>query len=71
MNTTISISKDTRGLLQEFGRKSENYDDIIKRIIFEVRLQEKVQEFMDESEYSSLEEAEEWTKLKIKSMKND
>ena len=31
-----------------------------------LELQEKIREFMDESEYSSLEEAEEWTKRKIK-----
>ncbi|MAE42237.1 hypothetical protein CMO93_00575 [Candidatus Woesearchaeota archaeon] len=68
MNTTISISKETRALLQDFGKKSENYDDIVKRMYNQIKMQEKISEFVDESGYSTLEEAKEWTKLKIKSM---
>lgn len=66
MNTTISISKDTRDMLQEFGKKSESYDDVIRRMHNIIKIQEKISEFVDESGYSSLEEAKEWTKLKIK-----
>ena len=70
MNTTISISKETRGILQEFGKKSESYDDIIRRMYNDIKLRAKLWEFVDESEYVSLEDAKEWTKLKIKEMKS-
>jgi hypothetical protein len=65
MNTTISISKQTRDLLLEFGKKSENYDDVIRRMHNTIRMQEQLREFVDEQEYSSIKEAKEWTKLKI------
>lgn len=68
MNTTISISKETRTLLQHFGRKSENYDDIVRRMHNQIKIQEEISEFINEFEYSTLEEAEKWTKLKIKSL---
>jgi len=66
MNTTILISKDTRDILQDFGKKSESYDDVIRRMYNIIKIQEKISEFVDESGYSSLKEAKEWTKLKIK-----
>ncbi|KYK24611.1 hypothetical protein AYK26_03485 [Euryarchaeota archaeon SM23-78] len=69
MDTTIAISKDTRSLLQEFGKKSESYDEVIRRMYNQIKLQEKIREFVDESRYSTLEEAKEWTKLKIKALK--
>jgi len=31
--TTIQISKETREMLKELGRKGETYDDIIRRLI--------------------------------------
>jgi hypothetical protein len=31
--TTIQISKETRELLRQIGRKSETYDQIIRRLI--------------------------------------
>jgi len=65
MNTTISISKETRNVLQEFGKKSENYDDVIRRMHNTIRLQEELRKFVDENEYSSLKEAKQWTKLKM------
>ena len=68
MNTTISISKETRTLLQEFGKKSENYDAILKRMYNQIKIQEKIAEYINENEHVTLEEAKEWTKLKIKSM---
>ena len=66
MNTTISISKETRNLLREFGRKSESYDDILRRMYNQTQMQAKIREFADKSGYSTLEEAREWTRLKIK-----
>lgn len=68
MNTTISISKDTRELLLDFGKKSENYDNIIRRMHNSIKLQEQLGEFVNENEFSTLEEAKEWTKMKIKLM---
>ena len=70
LNTTISISKETRGLLQDFGKKSENYDDVIKRMYHQILLQARLSEYVSESEYSTLEEAKEWTRLKIRSLKS-
>ena len=69
LNTTIAISKDTRSLLQEFGKKSESYDEVIRRMYNQIKLQEKIRTFVDESGYSTVEEAKEWTRLKIKAMK--
>lgn len=69
MKTTISISKETRNLLLDFGKKSENYDEVIRRMHNTLMLQEQLREFVDENEYSSLEEAREWTRLKIKAGK--
>lgn len=69
--TTISISKETRSMLQDFGKKSESYDDIIRRMHNNISLQEALEEFVNENEYSSLEEAKEWTKLKIANDKNN
>lgn len=66
MNTTIAISKETKEILQDFGKKSETYDDIIRRMFNIVKMQEKIKEFVDESGYSELEDAKEWLKLKIK-----
>lgn len=66
MKTTISISKSTRDILLEFGKKSENYDDVIMRMHNTIMLQNKLREFVDENEYSSLDEAKSWTKMKLK-----
>lgn len=66
MNTTISISKETRDLLKEFGKKSENYDDVIRRMINTIEMQEELRRFVDENEYCTIEEAIEWTKMKLK-----
>ena len=69
MNTTISISKDTRALLQDFGKKSESYDDIIRRMVNYIKLQDEASEFMREEGWSTLNEAESWTKEQIKKLK--
>lgn len=69
MNTTISIQKSTRSLLQEFGKKSESYDDIILKMYNQIKLVEAITEFVNDDEYSSLDEAEDWIKLKMKILK--
>ncbi|MGV8150315.1 MAG: hypothetical protein ACP5NV_01165 [Candidatus Woesearchaeota archaeon] len=69
MNTTISISKETRNLLLDFGKKSENYDDVIRRMHNTLMMQEQLREFVNDNEYSSLKDAREWTEMKIKSKK--
>ena len=69
MNTTISVSKETRDLLLDFGKKSENYDDVIRRMHNTIMMQEQLREFVDENAYSSLQDAKEWTKMKIKADK--
>lgn len=69
MNTTISISIQTRELLQNFGTKAESYDDVIRRMHNIISLQKELEQFVDESEYSSLDEAKDWTKIKIKASK--
>ena len=70
MNTTISITKETRALIQEIGKKSESYDDILKRLIFERTLREKTEEFVNMNNYVDIDDAIEWTKLKIQNDKN-
>jgi len=32
-NTTIPLSKETRDLLKEYGRKGETYDELIRRLL--------------------------------------
>ncbi|MFP4656118.1 MAG: hypothetical protein ACLFNK_00895 [Candidatus Woesearchaeota archaeon] len=64
-NTTISIKKETRELLQEYGKKSENYDDIIRRMYNNILMRDRLREFVSENEYSTLEEAKEWTRMKL------
>lgn len=66
MNTTIAISKSTRDILQNYGKKSENYDDVIRRMYTELQLTSAIREFVDESGYTLLEDAKEYAKLKTK-----
>lgn len=40
--TTIQISKETREMLKELGKKGETYDDIIRRLIEMARSREEV-----------------------------
>jgi len=70
MNTTIQISKETRDILQEFGKKSETYDEIIRRMYNNMMLMETFHKFTDENEWVSLDEFKEWLDLKIKNDKN-
>lgn len=38
--TTISLRRETRELLREFGRKGESYDEIVRRLIERASLKE-------------------------------
>lgn len=38
--TTISLRRETRELLREFGRKGESYDKIVRRLIERASLKE-------------------------------
>ena len=35
--TTILIKKETRDMLKEFGKKSETYDDLLRRLLRECK----------------------------------
>jgi hypothetical protein len=69
MNTTISISKKTRDILQDFGKKSETYDDVIMRMHNQLKLHDVIKEYVDENNYCDLDDAIEWAKLKMKAEK--
>ena len=66
MNTTIQISKETKNILQEFKKKSETYDEIIRRMYNNMILMETFHKFTDENEWVFLDEFKEWLDLKIK-----
>jgi predicted CopG family antitoxin len=66
MNTTISISKETREKLREFGKKSENYDDIINRLYNNTQMMDAIDKLLLKKGFMSLDEAKEWTELKNK-----
>lgn len=66
LNTTISINKETRDVLKNYGKKSETYNDIIMRMFNDLMIKEEVKKYLDEKEFVSVEDAVEWTKLKIK-----
>lgn len=38
--TTISLRRETKELLREFGRKGETYDEIVRRLIEQASLKE-------------------------------
>lgn len=66
MNTTISISKDTREILREYGKKSQSYDDIIKEMHEKIVLREAVEEYVNENEWFTIDEARKWTVEELK-----
>lgn len=66
MNTTISISKETRELLRDYGKKSETYDEVIKRMHNSVKMREMLEQFVDKTKWSTIEEAMDWTEKKNK-----
>tara|TARA_Y100000034_G_C6825779_1_gene372271 strand:+ start:653 stop:856 length:204 start_codon:yes stop_codon:yes gene_type:complete len=50
MNTTISISKETKEEITRFGNKGETYDEILERVLKNAR-ERKLQDFlMDEKD---------------------
>ena len=57
MNTTITISKDTRDKIKEFGKKGETYNQIIARLIDFVSEQQLQKLLMDTSNCITVEEA--------------
>jgi len=64
MNTTISISKETREILRDFGKKSETYDEVIKRMYNSVKMREMLEQFVDKTKWCTIEEAMAWTEKK-------
>ncbi len=57
--TTIQIEKDTRDLLKNYGRKSETYDELIKRLLRTAKKAaffQKLDEIVDNEEFTPLDE---------------
>lgn len=65
MNTTIQISKETRELLKEYGKKSETYDEVIKRMHNSLKMREMLETMVNPEEWMSLEDFKEWIDKKI------
>ena len=38
--TTISLRKETKELLKEFGKKGDTYDDILRRLVEQASMRE-------------------------------
>ncbi|MBS3108220.1 hypothetical protein J4468_04915 [Candidatus Woesearchaeota archaeon] len=57
MNTTISISKDLRDNLIEFGSKGETYDQILRRILDNAKERQLQELLMDEKDCVPIEDA--------------
>jgi len=56
---TISLSKSTRALLKQFGRKEETYDELIRRLLTKaekVEFAERQNRILSEEEFTSLDE---------------
>ncbi len=56
-NTTISVSRNVRGMLNEFGNKGETYSDILLRIINAAKKVQIRELLMDEVDSVSIDEA--------------
>ena len=55
--TTIQLSRETKDKISSFGRKGENYDNILRRI-YSLAVKEQLREFLLSSDNTiSLEEA--------------
>ena len=57
--TTIPLSKSTRDLLKQFGRKGETYDELVRRLLTmaeEVEFAERQNRILSEEEFIPLEE---------------
>ena len=57
MNTTISISKEVRDKIKEFGHKGETYEVILERLYNSAKERQLQDLLMDESECITLEQA--------------
>lgn len=57
MNTTISISKETKEQIMEFGNKGETYDEILVRILTSSKERQVQEILMDEKDTISVREA--------------
>ncbi len=57
MNTTISISKDVRDKIKEFGNKGDTYDDILERLYQSAKERQLHDLLMDESGCITVSEA--------------
>ena len=55
--TTIQLSKETRNKISSFVLKTENYDEILKKI-YSLAVKEQLKEFlMSDEEFIPIEEA--------------
>ena len=57
MNTTISISKETKGQIIEFGNKGETYDEILIRILSSIKERQLQDIFMNEKDTVTVKDA--------------
>jgi len=57
MNTTISISKETREKIKEFGQKGETYDDILERLYASAKERQLQDLLFDETNTLTIKQA--------------
>ena len=57
MNTTISISEETRDEIREFGSKGETYDEILERLLKSAKERQLQELLMDEKGCVPIEDA--------------
>ena len=57
MNTTISISTETKEKIKEFGNKGETYDDILEKLYKSAKERQLQDLLMDESSCIPIEDA--------------
>jgi predicted CopG family antitoxin len=57
MNTTISISKEVRDKIKEFGHKGETYEVILERLYNSAKERQLQDLLMDDSDCITLKEA--------------
>lgn len=58
-NTTISLKKPTKALLEQVGRKGETFDDVIRRLLQEAglkRLDRRWNQILKEEEFIPLDQ---------------
>lgn len=56
---TIPLSKSTRDLLKQFGRKGETYDELVRRLLAmaeKVEFAERQNRILSEEEFTPLDE---------------